>query len=221
MSSFEPSAVVADSSPLLRAGLTVLLSRGGYQVVAEAAAADELVQVSTGTVPAVVVTDARLGDGFHDEGVTAALRLHEKLPDVGVLVLGDTVETAYAARVFGSGGTGGLGYLLKDRVRSLPHFLDAVGRVAAGEVVVDPTVVRSIVTVPHHPDALRTLTLHETTVLEMMCAGLPDSTIAGRLFISEGRLLEDIATVFLKLGLPPEVEDRRRPAILTHLRPAS
>ncbi|MBO0843091.1 MAG: response regulator transcription factor [Nocardioides sp.] len=205
---------------MLRAGLTVLLGRGGYQVVAAAGDADELLASATDTLPRVVVTDARLRHDLPDEGVTAALRLHEKVPDLGILVLAESVDTAYAARLFGSTGTGGLGYLLKERVRDVAHFLDVVGRVATGEVVLDPDVVRSMVGRPHDPAVISALSLRELEILHMMATGLPDRTIAGRLFIKEAELLAHVGEIFLKLGLPTEVEARRRPAPLTHLRPA-
>lgn len=217
MPSYEPSVVVADESPLLRAGLTALLARGGYQVVADAGDAEALVQAATDTLPTVVITDARLGPG--DEGIRAAVRLHEKVPEMGIVVLADTVDTAYAASVFASSGTGGLGYLRKSRVRTIPHFLDVVGRVASGEVVVDPEVISRMVAVSPDADAeaMARLTMRQSEVLGLIQAGFPDRAIISRLFSGRRQFERCLSEMFLAFGLAADVEHRRTPTLLTHL----
>lgn len=217
MSSYEPSVVVADESPLLRAGLTALLARGGYQVVADAGDAEALVQAATDTLPTLVVTDARLGPD--DEGISATLRLHEKVPEMGVVVLADSVETAFAAAVFASTGTGGLGYLRKSRVRTVPHFLDVVGRVASGEVVVDPEVISQMVEASPDadPDAIARLTMRQSEVLGLIHAGYPDRAIISRLFSGRRQFERCLSEMFLAFGLSRDVEHRRTPTLLTHL----
>ncbi|MGY0541143.1 response regulator [Nocardioides sp. YJ-D4] len=217
MSSYEPSVVVADESPLLRAGLTALLARGGYQVVADAGDAEALVQAATDTLPTLVVTDARLGPD--DEGISATLRLHEKVPEMGVVVLADSVDTAFAAAVFASTGTGGLGYLRKSRVRTVPHFLDVVGRVASGEVVVDPEVISWMVEASPDadPDAIARLTIRQSEVLGLIHAGYPDRAIISRLFSGRRQFERCLSEMFLAFGLSRDVEHRRTPTLLTHL----
>ena len=217
MPSYEPSVVVADESPLLRAGLTALLARGGYQVVADAGDAEALVQAATDTLPTLVVTDARLGPD--DEGISAALRLHEKVPEMGIVVLADSVDTAYAAAVFASTGTGGLGYLRKSRVRTVPHFLDVVGRVASGEVVVDPEVISRMVEASPDadPDAIARLTMRQSEVLGLIHAGFPDRAIISRFFSGRRQFERCLSEMFLAFGLSGDVEHRRTPTMLTHL----
>ena len=217
MPSYEPSVVVADESPLLRAGLTALLARGGYQVVADAGDAEALVQAATDTLPTLVVTDARLGPD--DEGIRASLRLHEKVPEMGIVVLADSVDTAYAAAVFASTGTGGLGYLRKSRVRTVPHFLDVVGRVASGEVVVDPEVISRMVEASPDadPDAIGRLTMRQSEVLGLIHAGFPDRAIISRLFSGRRQFERCLSEMFLAFGLSGDVEHRRTPTLLTHL----
>ena len=217
MPSYEPSVVVADESPLLRAGLTALLARGGYQVVADAGDAEALVQAATDTLPTLVVTDARLGPD--DEGISAALRLHEKVPEMGIVVLADSVDTAYAAAVFASTGTGGLGYLRKSRVRTVPHFLDVVGRVASGEVVVDPEVISRMVEASPDadPDAMARLSMRQSEVLGLIQAGFPDRAIISRLFSGRRQFEQCLSEMFLAFGLSADVEHRRTPTLLTHL----
>ncbi|HEY9394947.1 MAG TPA: response regulator transcription factor [Nocardioides sp.] len=217
MPSYEPSVVVADESPLLRAGLTALLARGGYQVVADAGDAEALVQAATDTLPTLVVTDARLGPD--DEGISATLRLHEKVPEMGIVVLADSVDTAYAAAVFASTGTGGLGYLRKSRVRTVPHFLDVVGRVASGEVVVDPEVISRMVEASPDadPDAMARLSMRQSEVLGLIQAGFPDRAIISRLFSGRRQFERCLSEMFLAFGLSGDVEHRRTPTLLTHL----
>ena len=217
MSSYEPSVVVADESPLLRAGLTALLARGGYQVVADAGDAEALVQAATDTLPTLVVTDARLGP--EDEGISATLRLHEKVPEMGIVVLADSVDTAYAAAVFASTGTGGLGYLRKSRVRTIPHFLDVVGRVASGEVVVDPEVISRMVEASPDadPDAIGRLTMRQSEVLGLIHAGFPGRAIISRFFSGRRQFERCLSEMFLAFGLSGDVEHRRTPTMLTHL----
>jgi len=215
--SYEPSVVVADESPLLRAGLTALLARGGYQVVADAGDAEALVQAATDTLPTLVVTDARLGPD--DEGISATLRLHEKVPEMGIVVLADSVDTTYAAAVFASTGTGGLGYLRKSRVRTVPHFLDVVGRVASGEVVVDPEVISRMVEASPdaHPDAMARLSMRQSEVLGLIQAGFPDRAIISRFFSGRRQFERCLSEMFLAFGLSGDVEHRRTPTLLTHL----
>ncbi|MEI7056917.1 response regulator transcription factor [Nocardioides sp. CCNWLW239] len=219
MPSYEPSVVVADDSPLLRAGLTDLLARGGYQVVADAGDAEALIQAATDTLPTLVVTDARLGARRTDEGISAALRLHEKVPEMGIVVLADSVETAYAASVFASTGTGGLGYLRKSRVRTVPHFLDVLGRVASGEVVVDPEVISRMVAASPDADseAIARLTTRQSEVLGLIHAGFPDRAIISRFFNGRRQFERCLSEMFLAFGLSGDVEHRRTPMPLTHL----
>lgn len=219
MPSYEPSVVVADASPLLRAGLTDLLARGGYQVVADADDGETLIQAATDTLPTLVVTDARLRTGPAEDGISAARRLHEKVPEMGIVVLADSVDTAYAASVFASVGTGGLGYLRKSRVRTVPHFLDVVGRVASGEVVVDPEVISQMVAASPDadPDAMARLTMRQSEVLGLIQAGFPDRAIISRLFSGRRQFERCLSEMFLAFGLASDIEHRRTPTLLTHL----
>lgn len=163
------------------------------------------------------MTDARLGPD--DEGISATLRLHEKVPEMGIVVLADSVDTAYAAAVFASTGTGGLGYLRKSRVRTVPHFLDVVGRVASGEVVVDPEVISRMVEASPDadPDAIARLTMRQSEVLGLIHAGFPDRAIISRLFSGRRQFERCLSEMFLAFGLSGDVEHRRTPTLLTHL----
>jgi DNA-binding NarL/FixJ family response regulator len=136
--------VLAEDGALLREGLAALLDRFGFQVVAAVGDAEALAAAVAGHGPDLVVTDIRMPPGFSDEGLRATLRLREIDPDLPVVVLSQFVETSYAADLLDSGGGTGVGYLLKDRVGDVREFVSILRRVAAGETVIDPQVVRTL-----------------------------------------------------------------------------
>lgn len=210
--------ILAEDSVLLRAGLTELLERGGYQVVAAVGDSAALHAAVAGSLPDIVITDVRMPPGFHDEGLRAALRLREERPGLPVLVLSQYVAAPYATELFGSGSGAGLGYLLKDRVGDVEEFLEAVGRVVAGGTVLDPEVVRTMVSATRATDPLAALTPKEREVLALMAEGLTNHAIAARLVVTEAAVTKHIGNIFMKLGLPPEGGNRRVLAVLTHLR---
>ena len=120
---------------------------------------------------------------------------------------------------FASTGTGGLGYLRKSRVRTLPHFLDVLGRVASGEVVVDPEVISRMVEASPDADtdALARLTMRQSEVLGLIQAGFPERAIISRLFSGRRQFERCLSEMFLAFGLSADVEHRRTPTMLTHL----
>ncbi|MYW10634.1 response regulator, partial [Streptomyces sp. SID2563] len=148
--------VLAEDSVLLREGLVGLLERFGHQVVAGASTADELIAAVAEHAPDVVVTDVRMPPGFSDEGLRAALQLRAKQPGLPVLVLSQYVQRAYAEDLLDSADGRGVGYLLKERIGHVEEFVDALARVAAGDTVVDPEVVRQLIR--HRRDPLSRLT---------------------------------------------------------------
>ena len=92
----------------------------------------------------------RLPPTFTDEGLQAALAARRAIPGLPVLVLSQHVEQLYARELLAD-GTGGVGYLLKDRVFNSGQFIDAVRRVAAGGTAMDPDVIAKLLTAPHPP----------------------------------------------------------------------
>ncbi|MCE0445995.1 response regulator transcription factor [Streptomyces tricolor] len=145
---------------LLRAGLVELLTSGGHEVVAAVGDAEALVSAVDEHRPDVVVTDVRMPPGHHDEGLRAVMVLRRRYADLPVLVLSQYVATVYATQLLSGGGagTGGLGYLLKDRVGEVSEFLDALARVAAGHTVIDPEVVRVLLVQQAQAETLGRLT---------------------------------------------------------------
>jgi DNA-binding NarL/FixJ family response regulator len=78
-----------------------------------------------------------------------------------------------------------VGYLLKGRISAITEFVDAVTRVAAGETVVDPEVVRQFLR--GRQDPLRRLSPREGEVLSLMAQGRSNTAIARALFVTEAR----------------------------------
>ncbi|MEV7561686.1 response regulator transcription factor [Streptomyces sp. NPDC089795] len=208
--------ILAEDSVLLRAGLTELLTRGGHQVLAAVGSAEELVRAVGAQRPDVVVTDVRMPPGFRDEGLRAALELRSQDPSLPVLVLSQYVATAYATQLLTGTSGGGLGYLLKDRVGEVAEFLDALQQVAEGRTVIDPEVVRVLLSHRSADRPLARLTPREREVLTLMASGL-NQALAGRLFITEAAVVKHASSIFMKLDLDATEGNRRVLAVLAHL----
>ena len=136
--------VVADDSVLLREGVVRLLEESGFEVVAQAGDAEDLIRKVGAHKPDVAVVDIRMPPTNTDDGLRAALEIRASHPDTGVLVLSQYVEEGYALELV-SDSAGGVGYLLKDRVADVERFVDSVKRVAEGGSALDPEVVAQLV----------------------------------------------------------------------------
>lgn len=199
--------VVADDSVLLREGLVRVLVEAGVDVVGAFGDADSLLAELEALHPDLVVLDVRMPPTYRDEGVRAAIRARELRADIGILLLSQYVEVAYAQELLSS-GTGGVGYLLKDRVASLAQLQDAVERIAAGGTVLDPEVVAQLLGRRHDP--LATLTPREHEVMSLMAEGRTNLAIAQTLVIGTGAVEKNVTAIFQKLGLDDSGSDHRR-----------
>ena len=213
--------VLAEDSVLLREGMSGLLHRFGHAVVAAVGDAPALVAAVEEHRPDVVVTDVRMPPGFSDEGLRAAVALRAAHPSLAVLVLSQYVEQTYAAELLDAdtrrGRGAGVGYLLKDRVGDVEEFVDAVHRVAAGAMVIDPEVVGQLL--GRRRDPLQRLTPREREVLALMAEGRSNAAIARTLVVSEAAVAKHISSILAKLDLPPTEDDHRRVmAVLAFLR---
>jgi DNA-binding NarL/FixJ family response regulator len=210
--------VIADDSVLLREGLARVLTRGGFELVAQVGDADELLAAVEREQPDVAIVDVRMPPTQTDEGARAAGEIRDRFPSVGVLVLSQVVESAHAVRLFTEHAEG-FGYLLKDRVLEIDDFLDAVRRVGRGGTVVDPEVVAQLVGRARDGDPLGDLTPREREVLGLMAEGLSNQGISQKLWLSTRTVETHVNGIFLKLGLLPAPDDHRRVlAVLAFLR---
>ncbi|MBT2499817.1 response regulator transcription factor [Agromyces sp. ISL-38] len=207
--------VLAEDSVLLREGLVRLFDEAGFETAAAYGDADELLAQLDETRPDVAVLDVRMPPTFRDEGVRAAIELRRRKPRLGVLLLSQYVEGTYAHELLSS-GEGGMGYLLKDRIASLDELKDAVERVSEGGTVLDPQVVRELLS--RRSDPLASLTPREREVLELMAEGRTNAGIAKQLFIGVGAVEKNVTSIFQKLALEDSGTDHRRVlAVITWL----
>ena len=210
--------VIADDAVLLREGAARLLGEAGFEVVAQAGDADDLLRKVRAHKPDVAIIDVRMPPDNSDDGLRAALTIRNELPDVGILLLSQYVEDRYLAQLL-AGGAQGVGYLLKDRVAEVERLTEAVQRVASGGSVLDPEVVSQMLGRGRDEGPLDTLTPRERKVLELMAEGRTNRAIAGELFISERAVERNVTSIFAKLGLPTTEQDHRRVlAVLSYLR---
>ena len=211
--------VVAEDSVLLREGIVRLLEEQGFEVVGQAADAEDLVRKVSAHRPDVAVVDIRMPPTNTDDGLRAALEIRGRHEDTGVLVLSQYLEEGYALDLVGEAADGGVGYLLKDRVADVERFAEAVRRVGRGGSALDPEVVARLVGRARRDDPLEQLTPREREVLELMAEGRSNDAISKRLFITPRAVEKHVTSIFAKLRLPATAGDHRRVlAVLAFLR---
>ena len=214
-------AVLAEDHYLVREGTRRLLEDTGVvDVVAAVGTAQELLDAVRRLRPDVVVTDIRMPPGHHMEGIEAAHTLRAEDPDVGVVVLSQHADPAYALELLKEGASG-FAYLLKDRLGDLEELLRALTEVVAGRSLIDAQVVDGLVAARSGAEGapLGDLTPRELDVLRAMAAGKTNKGIAETLFLSESSVEKHVNSIFLKLGLLQEPQIHRRvTAVLTFLR---
>ena len=209
--------VIAEDTALLREGLAGLLTDSGHEVVAKVGDATALLAAVQEHEPDLAVIDVRMPPDYSDEGLVAAVRIRERHPATGVLVLSQHIETRHSVELLGSGD--GFGYLLKDRVLDVEDFLEAAERVARGGSALDPAVVAALVTPASRDDPLRELTPREREVLALIAEGRSNASIARRLWLTEKTVETHVRSILLKLGVSANEDHNRRVlAVLAFLR---
>ncbi|MGA9161430.1 MAG: response regulator transcription factor [Actinomycetota bacterium] len=213
--------VFAEDNYLVREGTAALLQTSDeVELIGTASSFDELMTAVEELKPAAVLTDIRMPPSNTTEGIDAARRIRADHPDIGVVVLSQFAEEAYAYELL-KDGAAGLGYLLKERVANLDELVRALNEVAKGGSVLDPKVVEALVSakdrMAHSP--LAQLTDREREVLENMAQGKNNASIAKSLFLTERAVEKHINSLFHKLGLSEETDVHRRVmAVLAFLR---
>ncbi|WP_218109082.1 response regulator transcription factor [Streptomyces sp. LUP47B] len=209
--------VIAEDSVLLREGLVGLLERFGHMVLAAVGDAPSLIAATAEHKPDAVIVDVRMPPDNTDDGLRAARRLRADHPGLAVLVLSQYVSQGYASELLASDRHGtGMGYMLKDRIAEVEEFVSALDTVARGGTVVDPEVVRQLLS--RHHDPLQRLSPKEREVLGLIAEGRSNAAIARRLVVTEATVSKRIAAIFTKLDLPQAPDDHRRVlAVLAYL----
>lgn len=201
--------VIADDSVLLREGLARLLTEAGIEVVGFAGDAVGLLAGVAEQHPDVAIVDIRMPPTFSHEGAEAAGKLRALYPDLGILLLSQSVESRHALDLARTSPRR-FGYLLKDRVLDVAMLIEAVHRVAAGGTVLDPEIVAHFLARRASSDRVNSLTEREREVLGLMAEGRSNQAIAAEMVINERTVETYIAAIFSKLGLQPEPEHHRR-----------
>jgi len=213
--------VIAEDNYLVREGTRRLLEDSGeVHVVAAVGSAQELLDAVDRLLPVAVLTDIRMPPGHDMEGIAAAHEIRARHPQVGVVVLSQHADAAYAFELL-KGGTAGMAYLLKERVGDLDELLRALRETIAGRSVIDPVVVESLLALRGRlaQSPLTKLTPRETDVLREMAQGKTNAGVAEALSISESAVEKYANAIFSKLGLSEEPQVHRRvAAVLTFLR---
>lgn len=209
--------VLGEDLALLRDGLIRLLQAHDFDVVEAVDNGPGLLRALLEQKPDVAIVDVRLPPTFTDEGLRAAIEAREKVPGLPILVLSQYVEHLYARELLAQ-GTGGVGYLLKDRISDIDQFIDAVKRVAAGGTAMDPEVIAQLLSRQRASTPVASLSPREREVLGHMAEGRSNAAIAGKMFITEKAVSKHTNAIFTKLDLPMSEDDNRRVlAVLAYL----
>jgi DNA-binding NarL/FixJ family response regulator len=198
--------VIADDAVLFREGLARIVAESGFEVVAQVADGVSLLAVVRSDPPDLVIVDLRMPPSFSSEGIEAAVEIRRFAPRVGLLLLSQHVEAHHATRLLNEFDRG-VGYLLKDRVTDLSAFRLDLRRVASGDVVIDPELVRRLVTRTRRDDPIDTLSEREREVLTLMAEGKSNLALSETLHLSVKTVEAHVRSIFLKLGL--ELDDRQ------------
>ena len=209
---------IAEDSGLFRSSLALLLRSLGAEVTATVASGVELLAAIRGSAPDAVILDIRMPPSFTDEGIRTAHEIRALYPDTGILVLSTYAETNYASQLLDTVRSG-VGYLLKDNVTDAGALMESLERVAAGETVVDPAIVRRLLGRSRKPSVMDTLNEREFEVLRHMAEGRSNLGIAKELYLSARTVETHVTSVFTKLGLiSSDTENNRVRAVLAFLR---
>lgn len=201
--------VVGEEQPLFREGVIHVLRESGFDVVATASDANDLVRKVRRHTPDVVVTDIHLPPAFSDDGLRAALEIRATSPPVAVLVLSQFLEDRYAIDLLADRPEG-VGYLLKDSVADVGSFVDSVRRVARGGSAIDPEVIGRLVGRRRTTDPIDDLTSRELDVLTLMAEGKSNRGIAKALAVTISAVERHVTNIFVKLELRGDEDEHRR-----------
>jgi DNA-binding NarL/FixJ family response regulator len=212
--------VLAEDNLLVREGVASLLAaQEGVTVVATCGDLESLLQAVADARPDAVLTDIRMPPTGTDEGLRAAERLRRTHPGLGVVVLSQYDEPAYAVRLL-DGGSAGRAYLLKERVSDPAQLVGALREVARGGSVIDPKVVEALVAARARAaqSPLAWLTAREREVLAQMAQGKTNAAIGAALHLTVRAVEKHINAIFSKLPLAETPDaDRRVTAVLLFL----
>ena len=200
--------VIADDDVLLREGLASLLERSGLEVVGQAGDGDRLLTLVREHRPDLVIVDIRMPPTNTTEGLEAARRIREELPEIAICVLSAHVELEEATELLASGQR--TGYLLKSRITDVDEFVDTLGRILKGAAIVDPGLVKELFAARRVHDPLDDLSPREREVLALMAEGRSNAGIGRQLWVTEGTVEKHVRSILMKLDVSETTDDHRR-----------
>jgi DNA-binding NarL/FixJ family response regulator len=195
--------VLAEDSYLAREGIQQVLERSqSIEVAAACRDLDSLLAAVDDVRPDVIVTDIRMPPTHTDEGIRAAAQLRETHPGIGVVVLSQYHDPAYALALLESGSER-RAYLLKERISESAQLVTAVEEVARGGSMIDSKVVESLVGARSRLEhsELAELTTREREVLAEIAQGKSNAAIAESLVLTKRAVEKHINAIFMKLRL--------------------
>jgi len=202
--------VLGDDNFLAREGIArVLGAIEDVDLVAACGDLEELRSAVEQAKPDAVVTDIRMPPTNTDEGIRFASELRTSDPKVGVVVLSQHAEPAYAMKLF-ENGSSQRAYLLKERVKDEHELARALREVVAGRSLVDPRIVDKLVSARLNDPGVEKLTPREREILSMIAEGRSNTSIAETLDITKRAVERHINAIFLKLDLGEAFDVNRR-----------
>ncbi|TIH28263.1 response regulator [Subtercola vilae] len=202
--------VIGEDEVLLREGLRQLLEADGFEVEAAVGTAVELENEVELHRPDLVITDIRMPPTRTDEGLLAAIRIRKRHPAIAVVVLSQHVQRRYATELLDQ-NSGGIGYLLKQRIADVTTFTADLRRVAAGGTALDPDVISVLVSRASRANGVvGTLTPRQLEVVGLMAEGRSNAGIASQLHLSEKAVVQHASNIYDALALPVDADDHRR-----------
>jgi DNA-binding NarL/FixJ family response regulator len=201
--------VIGEDQALMRAGLALVLEQAGFEIVAVAGDAEDMIRKTSAHRPDLLVADIRMPPTHTDDGLRAALELRARLPGLPVLVLSQYLQRDYAVELLESGEKG-VGYLLKQRIANVERFVADARQVVAGGTVLDRDVVAAMVGRHRRDDAVSRLTDRQRDVLELMAQGRSNAWIADQLGVTEKAVVRHTSNIYDELGLDRSGDDHRR-----------
>jgi DNA-binding NarL/FixJ family response regulator len=212
--------VIGEDDVLLREGIVRLLGEAGFDVVAQAGDAEDLLRKGMAHRPDVIIADIHMPPGQGDDGLVAAIEVRKRRPETGLLVLSQFYEEQYAVDLIGDRPEG-VGYLLKERIGDVESFIDAVKRVAAGGTALDAEIVARMLGRRRRDRPLDRLSPREHDVLAAMAEGKSNHGIAQALVVTQAAVEKHVTSIFQKLELDSaQTEHRRVLAVLAYLNDA-
>ena len=199
---------LADDDVLLREGLASLLERKGFDIVGLCGDPTELLSLVREHRPELAIVDIRMPPSHTTEGLDAARVIRDEVPKTAIVVLSSHVEVEHAMDLLGSGERSG--YLLKSRVTDVDDFVETLDRIVKGASVIDPALVRELVTARRVDDPLEDLSPREVEVLALMAEGRSNAGIARAISVTEGTVKKHVHSILNKLRLPETEDDHRR-----------